>query len=108
MPDSYDMQSSQEATRRENRAIDFANKCRQIDNGHIYGDVELEGIKVKVAGSTQIENMVILTGVNGEGLPVVAFHSVIDLERAITSAISRYVSGQLKWKEDEYRTGKKG
>jgi len=74
---------------------------------HWSGEVDVTGLKLKLGNDTVVETLVILTGVWGDGTPVVAFHSAAPVSEAIAGAMRRLMNGTLKWKEDEYATGRK-
>lgn len=67
------------------------------------GQVELIGIKLKLAASDEMETLVVCTGQDTDGTPVVGFHSAIGPLEALGGAMRRVASGNMKWKADEYR-----
>lgn len=66
------------------------------------GEYELTGLKVKLGYIDHTDTMVIVTALDGQGAPVVAFHSANLPSEAIMGAVNRFLNGGLKWRDDEY------
>lgn len=71
-------------------------------SSHWSGQVELTGVKLRLGDAASLETLVILTGLGGDGTPIVAFHGGVPPSEALAGAMRRLLSGNLKWKEDEY------
>jgi len=70
------------------------------------GDYELTGLKVRLGVVDHFDTMVIITARHIEGAYLVAFHSANMPEEAVAGAINRFLNGSLKWRDDEYATGR--
>ncbi len=68
------------------------------------GSVDLTSIKMKLPSDERTETLIILLGTDGEGTPVVAFHSGLGAAEALAGALTRMANGKLKWRIDEYAT----
>lgn len=77
----------------------------RIASSYWTGEVELEAIKIKIPANESVETLIVLTGVDHAGTPVVAFHSALGPIHALAGALRRMGTGQLKWKVDEFRKG---
>lgn len=71
--------------------------------GATWASVELVALRLKFPADENGECLVVLTGYDGNGAPVVAFHTAVSATEAVVGAINRFQNGTLKWKEDEYR-----
>lgn len=67
------------------------------------GEVELTGFSARAPQQYSGEWLVVVRGVDGEGGPVVAFHSAVGCAEAVAGAARRIKAGNMKWKVDEYR-----
>lgn len=68
------------------------------------GEIELEGLSVRIKGGDVPAFLVVLRGYSGDGTPVVAFHDGLSFSEAMAGAAERMANGLLKWRTDEYRT----
>jgi hypothetical protein len=82
------------------------NYAYRIQSPQWRGDVTLVGVKLKLPEDGAGEVLVVLTGVDQEGAPVVAFHSAVGMLEALAGALRRMGTGSLKWRIDEYRAGR--
>ena len=98
MPEKEDIA----AARRDERVMRALKILDRVDSPYWGGDVDVSGVKIKLGGADGMESLVIVTGRNGDGLPVVAFHSALGGLDALAGALNRLANGGLKWKEDEY------
>jgi hypothetical protein len=68
------------------------------------GSVELIGLSIRIPAQRHEDVLVVLRGHDSDGGPVVAFHSEPMVANALAGAARRLADGQLKWREDEYRS----
>lgn len=66
------------------------------------GAVRVHEVKLRLGDTTRFETLVILTGVDDENTPLVAFHSGCPPSEALTGAFRRLMNGTLSWKVDQY------
>lgn len=64
--------------------------------------VALKGFSVKAPPEERGEYLLVLRGLDPEGVPVVSFTSATTLEECFRSAVARMRNGQMRWREDEY------
>jgi len=80
-------------------------RFEHICSRHWRGEVEVLGFSVRPPKENSAERLVIVRGVEGQGTPVVAFHSAIGLGEAVAGASGRIANGHIEWKLDSYRAG---
>lgn len=78
-------------------------QIERMTSQHYTGEIELEGVRMKLGLDGKIETLVVYTGVDSEGKPVVGFHSGFHAGEALAAGLKRIENGQMKWREDEYR-----
>jgi len=71
---------------------------------HWRGEIELVGFSVRVPPGPDDEILIVFRGLDGAGTPIVAFHSDLSISGALAGGANRLRSGNLRWKEDGYRT----
>lgn len=71
---------------------------------HYDGEYELVGVRLKVGVTDRTETLCVITGIDGEGTPVVCFNTAMTPAEALIGGINRINNGQAKWRPDEYRT----
>lgn len=76
----------------------------RVAQGVPYAGITVETIKFKLPGDSMSEGLVIVTGVDHEGTPVVAFHKAVSFPEMFVGMVARLENGSLKWRVDEYRT----
>jgi hypothetical protein len=98
------------ASQKRAKALDRAKLCCEILDracqGVTYGGVEVTSVKFNLAGYPTAESLAIVTGVDHDGTPIVAFHRAVSFGELFTGLVSRLANGTLKWKEDEFKTRK--
>ena len=57
---------------------------------------------VKAPTEEKPEFFMVVRGIDGEGRPVVAFHSSLELDTLFRGVEQRLLNGTLKWRDDEY------
>jgi hypothetical protein len=67
------------------------------------GEIEVHDVRVKVREDGQDPYLVVVKGCDGEGTPVICFHSGGSVTGALASAARRLRAGNMKWKVDEWR-----
>lgn len=73
-----------------------------IDSPHWRGEVVLTGLSLRVAKEEYGEALVVLRGIDGEGAPVVGFHSSVGAADALAGAMARMQQGTITWRLDDY------
>lgn len=68
------------------------------------GEVEVTGFSVRPPQSIGGEWLVVARGIDGEGTPVVAFHSALGVGEAVAGMSGRIQHGNIKWRVDGFRT----
>lgn len=71
--------------------------------GEVYADYEVHTIRYKFANSALGDHLAVVTGTDGEGMAVVAFHTAQTVGELIVGVAARIQNGTLKWRVDEYR-----
>lgn len=66
--------------------------------------IEVVGLNIKRPKVAGDEFLLVLTGLDAEGTPCVAFHSAYELTEAVRGVEGRLRNGTLKWRIDEYRS----
>jgi len=69
------------------------------------GAVDVQSVKIRLGLGSEIETLVIFTGIDEDGTPVVAFHGGAPASEALIGGLRRLVNGSLRWKIDGYRNG---
>lgn len=64
--------------------------------------VSLVGLSIRPPREEGGEFLLVLRGVDQEGLPLVGFCSASSLEETFRSAVSRLRNGSMKWRADEF------
>lgn len=64
--------------------------------------VELVGMSIRGPQFRGGEYLIVLRGLDEEGLPIVAFHSALDMGEVLRGVESRLRNGSLKWRKDEF------
>jgi len=77
----------------------------RVSGEHWTGQVEIASIKLRMGLGTAVETLVVFTGVDEDGTPVVAFHGGAPASEALVGGLRRLVNGTLRWKVDGYRVG---
>lgn len=65
--------------------------------------VDLTGISMRAPKDTGEELLLVIRGVDAEGMHVVAFHSAFSLAEALRGLAARLSNGTLRWREDGFR-----
>jgi hypothetical protein len=65
--------------------------------------VEVTGLSVRGPRVRGDEFLVVVKGLDEAGLPVVAFHSAMELGEALRGVEARISNGTLKWRADEFK-----
>jgi hypothetical protein len=74
----------------------------RLDAGVSYAGIEYNTMKVRFAGDVHGECLIIATGWDHDGTPVVTFHSGVGAHQALLTFLQRVQNGTLKWRPDEY------
>jgi len=91
----------EEATQqRLGKAFAILERCAL---GAVYADIELTAVRLKMPPVSGGESMAVITGIDGDGTPVVAFHSAVSVTELMCGLVTRLANGTLKWRVDEYR-----
>jgi len=64
--------------------------------------VQVHGFSVKPPQAEGGEFLLVLRGLDGEGAPVVAFHSATELCEVFSGVANRLANGSLVWRPDQY------
>ncbi len=72
--------------------------------GYRSWSVDIEGFSIRTPLAQHGEYLLVLKGIDGEGGPVVAFHSATSLSDLFCGAANRLGNGTFKWRVDEFRT----
>lgn len=81
----------------------LANIGRALE-GHRSLSVDVVGLSIRGPQTTGGEHLVVIRGLDGEGVPVVSFHSAFTVTDAIRGVEDRLANGSLKWRVDELKT----
>ena len=60
-------------------------------------------IRIKVADIIGGSHLAIIRGFDGEGRPIVAFHSSEDILGCLSGLYAKLLEGTIKWKPDQFR-----
>jgi hypothetical protein len=64
--------------------------------------VEIQGFSIKPPQAEGGEFLLVLRGLDGEGRPVVAFHSATELCEVFAAVMNRLRNGTLTWRPDQF------
>lgn len=64
--------------------------------------VDITGLSIRGPRVRGDEFLMVVRGVDHEGLPLVAFHSAMSLGEVLRGGEARIANGTLKWKPDEF------
>lgn len=65
--------------------------------------VHLSGLSVKAPKGEGEELLIVIRGIDADGMPVVAFHSAFSLSEAVRGLAARLNNGTLRWRPDDFQ-----
>jgi len=87
----------------------YARRCAvalveldRLCSGHAAGMPEIVALKMKIGTTDQMRTLVIVSALDEEGGPMVAFHDGMSPSEALVGAVNRILNHDIKWKEDQY------